>query len=234
MLGGVYRYGFNGKENDNEVKGEGNQQDYGMRVYDPRVGRFLSVDPLSAGYPWYTPYQFSGNTPIQAIDRDGAEEELTQLTAALKRKAALQMDNAWTVKLRNTGTITATKPNWAEKVKNWMNSKSPTHTWAVLIRLVYGTANDAKIFYTSAVEGKNSARGLDNAGVTDYKERIGASLNTVGNVTTFALSAEFALTREVKSFNPIEFQSADISWNRTHFYYQSKKLAFMNTAQIKV
>ncbi len=44
---GLYRYGFNGKENDNEVKGEGNQQDYGFRIYDPRLGRFLSVDPLT-------------------------------------------------------------------------------------------------------------------------------------------------------------------------------------------
>jgi RHS repeat-associated protein len=46
-----YRYGFNGKENDNEVKGEGNQQDYGMRIYDPRIGKFLSVDPISKEYP---------------------------------------------------------------------------------------------------------------------------------------------------------------------------------------
>src|SRR4249919_2797107 len=36
-----YRYGFNGKENDNEVKGQGDQQDYGMRIYDSRLGRFL-------------------------------------------------------------------------------------------------------------------------------------------------------------------------------------------------
>jgi RHS repeat-associated protein len=71
---GSYRYGFNGKENDNDVKGLGNQQDYGMRIYDARVGRFLSVDPLSKSYPWYTPYQFAGNTPIQAIDLDGLEE----------------------------------------------------------------------------------------------------------------------------------------------------------------
>ncbi|WP_429065577.1 RHS repeat-associated core domain-containing protein [Chitinophaga sp. W2I13] len=73
-LGGVYRYGFNGKENDNEVKGEGNQIDYGMRIYDPRIGKFLSTDPLTKQYPHYTPYQFAGNTPIQAIDLDGAEE----------------------------------------------------------------------------------------------------------------------------------------------------------------
>ncbi len=70
-----HRYGYNGKENDNEVKGEGNQQDYGFRIYDPRVARFLSVDPLAPDYPWYTPYQFAGNTPIQAIDLDGLEPE---------------------------------------------------------------------------------------------------------------------------------------------------------------
>ncbi|SFF07576.1 RHS repeat-associated core domain-containing protein [Chitinophaga sp. CF118] len=68
-----YRYGFNGKENDNEVKGEGNQQDYGFRIYDPRIGKFLSVDPLTKSYPELTPYQFAGNMPIRFIDLDGLE-----------------------------------------------------------------------------------------------------------------------------------------------------------------
>jgi RHS repeat-associated protein len=71
-----YRYGFNGKENDNEVKGEGNQQDYGMRIYDPRVGRFLSVDPLTKMYPFYTPFQFAGNSPILSLDIDGMEPKV--------------------------------------------------------------------------------------------------------------------------------------------------------------
>lgn len=34
----------------------------------------MSVDPLTAKYPWYTPYQFAGNKPIWAIDVDGLEE----------------------------------------------------------------------------------------------------------------------------------------------------------------
>lgn len=71
----AYRYGFNGKENDNDVKGEGGQQDYGMRIYDPRLGKFLSVDPLSKSYPWYSPYHFAGNSPIVNIDLDGTEPE---------------------------------------------------------------------------------------------------------------------------------------------------------------
>ncbi|MBD0350842.1 MAG: hypothetical protein ICV65_06805 [Flavisolibacter sp.] len=71
--GSGYRYGFNGKENDNEVKEEGNQQDYGMRIYDPRVGRFLSFDPLTKEYPELTPYQFASNRPLDGIDLDGKE-----------------------------------------------------------------------------------------------------------------------------------------------------------------
>jgi len=71
---GRYRFGFNGKEQDNEVKGIGDQIDYGHRVYDPRIARFQSVDPLSGKYPWYTPYQFAGNGPIENSDMDGEEE----------------------------------------------------------------------------------------------------------------------------------------------------------------
>jgi RHS repeat-associated protein len=64
-----YRYGFNGKEDDDEWS----KQDYGFRIYDGRIGRFLSVDPLTKDFPWYTPYQYAGNSPIYAIDLDGLE-----------------------------------------------------------------------------------------------------------------------------------------------------------------
>ncbi len=68
-----YRFGFNGKESDDEVSGNANQYDYGFRIYNPRLGKFLSVDPLTYSYPMLTPYQFASNTPIQAIDLDGLE-----------------------------------------------------------------------------------------------------------------------------------------------------------------
>ncbi len=68
-----HRYGFNGKENDDEVIGKANFEDYGMRMYNTRIGRFFNVDPLTKKYPELTPYQFSSDTPIQAIDLDGLE-----------------------------------------------------------------------------------------------------------------------------------------------------------------
>lgn len=72
-----YRYGFNGKEKDPEgMGGGGSTYDYGFRIYNPQIGKFLSVDPLTSSYPWYTPYQFAGNKPIVAIDLDGLEEKV--------------------------------------------------------------------------------------------------------------------------------------------------------------
>ena len=71
-----YSFGFNGKENENELKGLGNHQDYGMRVSDPRLVRFMSVDPLTAKFPWYSPYQFAGNKHTIATDLDALEENI--------------------------------------------------------------------------------------------------------------------------------------------------------------
>jgi len=47
-----------------------------MRIYDGRLGRFLSVDPLTKSFAWYSPYQFAGNTPIAAIDLEGGEQKI--------------------------------------------------------------------------------------------------------------------------------------------------------------
>ncbi len=69
-----YLFGFNGKENDNEVKGEGNSLDFGARIYDSRLGRWLSVDPLADDAPGWTPYRYCFNNPIKLIDPDGRSE----------------------------------------------------------------------------------------------------------------------------------------------------------------
>lgn len=65
-----YRYDYNGKPTDKET----GLQDYGFRIYNAGLGRFLSVDPLTMEYPWYTPYQFAGNKVIESSDIDGLEE----------------------------------------------------------------------------------------------------------------------------------------------------------------
>src|SRR5690349_22218360 len=117
---GSYRYGFNGKENDNEVKGEGSQQDYGMRIYDPRLSKFLSVDPLTEDYPELTPYQFASNTPVWAIDLDGAEGMISMPTESQGRRDV----------------------DMARSIQRWWNSPtSPSNTKALVeqYNAYYGT-----------------------------------------------------------------------------------------------
>jgi RHS repeat-associated protein len=64
------RYRFCGKEKDEES----GMYYYGARYYSPWLCRFISVDPLAAKYPFYTPFQYAGNKPINFIDLDGREE----------------------------------------------------------------------------------------------------------------------------------------------------------------
>ncbi|MCD6066498.1 MAG: hypothetical protein K0S33_1324 [Bacteroidetes bacterium] len=66
-----YRYGFGGKEKDNEVYGEGNEYDFGARIYDPRLGKWLACDPLASEYPQLSPYQYCANSPLIFKDPDG-------------------------------------------------------------------------------------------------------------------------------------------------------------------
>ena len=91
VSGEGYRFGFNGKEDDRDW-GTQNIQDYGFRLYNPSIGKFLSVDPLSPDYPWYTPYQFAGNKPIWAVDLDGLEESMATLAQQRAQEAYLRQE----------------------------------------------------------------------------------------------------------------------------------------------
>ena len=66
-----YRYGFNGKEKDDEINSEGNSYDFGARIYDGRLGRWMSCDDWESKYPMLSTYCFVGNSPIKFIDPDG-------------------------------------------------------------------------------------------------------------------------------------------------------------------
>jgi len=54
-----YKYKYNGKELQDEL-GLG-WYAFKWRDYNPEIGRFMSIDPLTEQYEDYTPYQFSSN-----------------------------------------------------------------------------------------------------------------------------------------------------------------------------
>ena len=69
-----YRYGFQGQEMDDEIKGKGNSVNYKFRMHDPRIGRFFAADPLESSFPWNSPYAFSENQVIAFVELEGLEK----------------------------------------------------------------------------------------------------------------------------------------------------------------
>ncbi|MDJ1473030.1 RHS repeat domain-containing protein [Xanthocytophaga flava] len=62
-----YRFDFNGKEKNREWIG----YDFGFRIYNHNIAKFLSVDPLNDRYPSVSSYTAFLNNPIGVIDQKG-------------------------------------------------------------------------------------------------------------------------------------------------------------------
>ena len=89
----TYRFGFNGKEKDNELKREGNSYDFGARIYDSRICIWPSTDPKLAKYAGFSPYNFCLDNPIISIDIDGKDIFIIVANNDTK-KAEIQKVNA--------------------------------------------------------------------------------------------------------------------------------------------
>jgi RHS repeat-associated protein len=67
----TYLFDFNGMEKDNETYGIGNAIDFGARIYEPRLGKWMSKDCKAAKYPSFSPFSFCNCNPILFIDPNG-------------------------------------------------------------------------------------------------------------------------------------------------------------------
>ena len=100
-----YRYGFNGKEKDKDMNSL-TAYDYGFRIYNPAIGRFLSVDPLANEYPWNSTYAFAENDPINFIDLDGLEKAKQKITLTAPVIVAITREEVYNLVLNNTAHTT--------------------------------------------------------------------------------------------------------------------------------
>ena len=152
-----YRWGYNGKETDNET----NWQDYGFRIYYPGLGKFLSVDPLFKSYPWYTPYQFAGNTPISCIDLDGLEMYFAADGSFLgqSKHGGSEIRVATSYTLHNETTKWSGKNGWYEITKSQPLSQFDLETAGKVYKTIYDREikGSAKVFANVAGETQTGA-----------------------------------------------------------------------------
>ena len=139
-----YRYGFNGKEKDDEVVGNGNEYDFGARIYNPRLGRWLSMDQKHKETPYYTPYSAFNNCPILIIDPDG------------KSGVAYLDEKSGTITIKSTMVFygCAASPELAKetasKIQNMWNAAAGCIT-------IDGKQYDVKFEVTSVVKTEEEA-----------------------------------------------------------------------------
>ncbi|MFN3405824.1 MAG: RHS repeat domain-containing protein [Cytophagaceae bacterium] len=88
---GEYRYGFNGMEKDDELKGNGNYYTSHLRGYDPRLARWISVDPESNQLSWQSPYVSFDNNPIIYVDPDG---DIVRIRSAVEENGKIKIIKA--------------------------------------------------------------------------------------------------------------------------------------------
>jgi hypothetical protein len=48
-------------------------------MHDPRIGRFFAVDPLASEYTWNSPYAFSENRVVDAVELEGLEMKIANI-----------------------------------------------------------------------------------------------------------------------------------------------------------
>lgn len=113
-----YRYGFNGKELDSELKGEGNSLDFGARMYDSRAGRWFAKDPLQMKYPSMSPYVSFENNPIIFVDPDGKDAIITISGNTITVKTVIYIDNSGINKMNVAQAQSDIMNTWGKNFKD--------------------------------------------------------------------------------------------------------------------
>jgi len=165
----LYRFGFNGQENDLET----GMQNYKYRMYDPSIARFFAVDPLVKKYPWNSPYAFCENRVIDGTELEGAEridykdDRVDGVT--VQATATRSNDPSFNPRNPTPSTTVETYNNNVDAAGNIVRAPNPATTTAAnsgarvaTAMQRVATANPASQGLASVSGGTNPQPGNDN------------------------------------------------------------------------
>jgi RHS repeat-associated protein len=196
-------------ERDDEVKGEGNSYDFGARMYDSRLGRFLSIDAFFNKAVYRSPYTFAGNSPIVYIDVNGDSVYRKSPTAGKSTKVMIVilsaddirngMDKQWISALRNLDKIGweyVVTDNMTEALEFVANNYKP------------GSITDLGIRTHSAFGGETSD-GSTGLGIQSGIDKNSQNNNIGHNEIMTNSSTDPEVAREISAWNRLSFYLTD-------------------------
>jgi RHS repeat-associated protein len=173
----AYRYQFNGMEADNEVKGAGNSYNFGARMYDPRVGRWLSRDARERDYVPISPYAFGLNNPIYFIDPDG-----NTIYDSKGNEVIINENSDGTISVSNTedkALVNLIQDTWSDsKIGQSAIKKLNNKDIKVKITLI-----EKRVVWKSPDGGFGEVGGLSGEGNPPYTDEIEIVATDIDDVT---------------------------------------------------
>jgi RHS repeat-associated protein len=168
-----YRYGFQGQEKDDEIKGAGNSYTTEFRQYDSRLGRWLSLDKLCRDFPWQSPYVAYDNNPINIVDPLGSSGDDPKIIYNGNAKSKLHPEEAEKVILDIMSTC------GLKTVTVGSLQRSPEDQARVMMADIKGGAPDnyanagtavQKVYYKLKKQGKTDGEILNAMTKEVYKQ----------------------------------------------------------------
>jgi RHS repeat-associated protein len=203
-----YRYGFNGMEKDNELKGNGNSYDFGARIYDPRLGKWWKIDLYDKEMANITPYRFGFNNPIRYSDGDG-EFEIDEATAKAYPKL-----NAY---LKNVSEVYANKP---EEFRKAFKKYSELSDEQIKSMLEYKLVKTGSPLHKNQLNPRIEVKQLPSAnGQTSQTVQMeGGAIKSISNVGSITLDKDIVDELEKGHGTNVEREAANLVIESTLFH----------------